>query len=143
MIISEPQRKESTQTLSEWAELKQLIYKTGSNEPVLKEVKIGGHKAIAWTLGPVAYRYYLVEKDPNHVIFITINMGDITSGINPVFDQILSTFKFLDSSSTFTCPLNGWIDCMPILTEEGKKACSPEALAWYKKNCPNFQGVAQ
>ena len=49
-------------------------------------------------------------------------------------------------SSTLTdkyqCPKTGWIDCMPILTEEKKKFCLPEAINWYKKNCPNFKGKA-
>jgi len=47
------------------------------------------------------------------------------------------------ASPAYTCPLNGWENCMPILTEEAKRECSAEAIAWKKKNCPNFQGVAQ
>ena len=43
----------------------------------------------------------------------------------------------------FVCPQSGWVDCMPILSEEGKKACSQEAVAWYKANCPDFKGVAK
>lgn len=62
---------------------------------------------------------------------------------NQTFDQILSTFKFLDNETEYTCPKGGWVNCMPILTEEAKKACSSQALEWYKKNCPNFKGVAQ
>lgn len=58
--------------------------------------------------------------------------------------KILSTFKFLDENSqSYTCPKNGWVNCMPILTEEGKKACTQEAIKWYKINCLNFQGVAE
>ena len=61
-----------------------------------------------------------------------------------VFDQILSTFKFTDQEETkYTCPQNGWENCMPILSEEGKLACSKEAEAWYKANCPNFKGLAR
>lgn len=59
------------------------------------------------------------------------------------FDQILSTFKFTDQIMTYTCPQNGWQGCMPILSEEGKKACSGEAITWYKANCPGFKGIAQ
>ena len=44
---------------------------------------------------------------------------------------------------SFTCPANGWANCMPMLSEEGKRACSVEAMAWYKANCPNFQGIAR
>lgn len=44
--------------------------------------------------------------------------------------------------SIYTCPKSGWVNCMPILNEMGKKACSKEALEWYKVNCPNFKGAA-
>ncbi len=46
------------------------------------------------------------------------------------------------NQSEFVCPVNGWINCMPILTPEASKHCASGAIAWYKKNCPNFQGVA-
>lgn len=62
------------------------------------------------------------------------------------FSQMISTFKFLETDSkkqNYTCPKNGWENCMPILTPEAQKQCSKEALAWKKKNCPNFKGVAQ
>lgn len=45
-------------------------------------------------------------------------------------------------TADYQCPENGWINCMPILTEKAKKACSKEALKWYKSNCPKFEGVA-
>jgi len=60
-----------------------------------------------------------------------------------LFDQILSTFKFTESdNSSYTCPENGWQNCMPILSEESQKACSDEAMDWYKSNCPDFKGAA-
>ncbi len=48
----------------------------------------------------------------------------------------------LDTKS-YICPPTGWVDCMPILTPEAQAACSTEAIAWYKANCPDFKGVAQ
>lgn len=59
-------------------------------------------------------------------------------------DQILSTLQFTNAASDteFTCPANGWQSCMPILSEEGKRACSKEAMDWYEANCPDFQGAA-
>lgn len=75
--------------------------------------------------------------DPNRKI------GSINEEDKKIFDQILSTFKFLDEAqTTYTCPETGWINCMPILTPEAQKACSKEAMSWYKINCPNFQGGA-
>lgn len=66
-----------------------------------------------------------------------------------IFDHILSSFTFLEQTPTptlstnLTCPAGGWQNCMPMLTEEAKKGCTKEAVAWYKANCPNFQGVAE
>lgn len=70
--------------------------------------------------------------------------GEVGSGFNSLENQILSTFKFLNQKETkFVCPQNGWENCMPILSEEGKLACSKEAETWYKANCPNFKGLAR
>lgn len=96
------------------------------------------------------YETPFIPKENNLVIFqnqgyITMaTYHDIESSPN-LGSSILSTFRFVNSSSDqkYTCPINGWANCMPILNAEGKKNCSPEALDWYKKNCPNFQGVAQ
>lgn len=43
----------------------------------------------------------------------------------------------------YSCPKNGWVNCMPILTDEAKKLCQPEAINWYIANCPGFKGIAQ
>jgi hypothetical protein len=64
---------------------------------------------------------------------------------NTVLDKILSTFKFLDqttipSTTTYTCPPSGWVDCMPGTT--AKPECSLAAMTWYKANCPDFKGGA-
>lgn len=45
-------------------------------------------------------------------------------------------------ATTYTCPPNGYVDCMPILTPEKQVACSADAMTWYKANCPNFKGGA-
>ncbi|MFA5932753.1 MAG: hypothetical protein WCV81_00635 [Microgenomates group bacterium] len=65
--------------------------------------------------------------------------------VQSIFDQITATFKFLDSNTgtaKYTCPENGYQNCMPILDTEGQKQCSSEALDWKKANCPNFSGAA-
>lgn len=80
-----------------------------------------------------------------YIEFDSIEEKNKSKKTTDILDQILSTFKFLDTektTTTYTCPANGWQNCMPILSEEGKKACSEEAMAWYKDNCPNFQGGA-
>jgi len=46
------------------------------------------------------------------------------------------------TTTNYTCPENGWVDCMPTLDTAKTKACSIEAMNWYKTNCPNFQGAA-
>lgn len=46
------------------------------------------------------------------------------------------------TEAMYQCPENGWVNCMPILTEDAKKACSKEAVQWYRSNCPKFEGLA-
>jgi hypothetical protein len=68
-----------------------------------------------------------------------------------IYSQILSTFKFLGTASPtpvaqYTCPIGGHIDCMPMLDDHGLdavqlKKCSPDAMTWYKVNCPDFKGA--
>ena len=53
--------------------------------------------------------------------------------------------KFMNDSvpqTQYTCPENGVIGCMPVLSDEGKRNCSPEAMAWYRANCHTFTGAA-
>lgn len=58
------------------------------------------------------------------------------------------TDKYPDAMGTcvtqtkYTCPASGWVDCMPIVDESRKAACSPDAMDWYKINCPDFKGAA-
>lgn len=47
-----------------------------------------------------------------------------------------------EAISNYVCPQNGWQNCMPILSEEGKKACSEDAMSWYQDNCSDFKGAA-
>lgn len=62
---------------------------------------------------------------------------------NSIFNQILSTFKFSDKTSTsFICPENGWVNCQPILSEKEQQYCTQEAFDWYEENCPNYEGAA-
>lgn len=59
-------------------------------------------------------------------------------------DKILSAFKFLDNTAAgYTCPENGWENCMPILYPEAQDECSGEAIKWKRENCPDFKGVAR
>ncbi len=64
----------------------------------------------------------------------------------PIFEQILSTFKFIDKVNPtqpvkYECPEGGWVDCMPVPGKQMDR-CTKEAIKWYEENCPNFQGVA-
>ena len=61
-------------------------------------------------------------------------------------EEILETINLEDvkqqNNVSYTCPENGWENCMPILTPEAQKQCTQEALIWKKLNCSNFQGSA-
>lgn len=73
-----------------------------------------------------------------------------------VFEQIMSSFKFLDQNSptpypnptthstlptTYICPPSGWVDCLPG-PGPAKPQCQPDYLNWIQSNCPDFSGVA-
>jgi len=45
------------------------------------------------------------------------------------------------STGLYQCPRNGYVNCMPILTEEAAKECTDNAIEWFETNCPNFQGI--
>ncbi|HSW90126.1 MAG TPA: hypothetical protein VLH19_04615 [Patescibacteria group bacterium] len=106
-----------------------------------------------------------VVQTKNPMIEIVFSVDG--AGLEETFQQILSTFKFtckprpacLDATprcmipetadmcpqttpQTYTCPANGWVDCMPVLDAARQVACSKEAMVWYKANCSNFQGAA-
>ncbi|MFZ2199980.1 MAG: hypothetical protein WAV40_04285 [Microgenomates group bacterium] len=84
------------------------------------------------------YQGFITKNDD---LYITINY--FTDQDLKMFDQILSTFKFVDSntSTTYTCPASGYADCMPG-PGAPKPSCTKEAMAWYEANCPTFQGGA-
>ncbi len=42
----------------------------------------------------------------------------------------------------YSCPENGWVNCMPGPANNNSIACSREAEAWYEANCPDFEGIA-
>lgn len=88
-------------------------------------------------------------KKGQNIVSLAIIPGpgiDITPTQTDTYSQILSTFKFtyqtstVPSTSKYTCPASGWVDCMPGTSP--KPQCSAGALAWYKANCPDFQGAA-
>ncbi|GEM_PF-6088171 len=80
---------------------------------------------------------YVAVVGNNYYLF-SVSQGDPDFPI--AFLTMLSTVRF-SSSENLSCPANGWQDCMP--SPEGKTAsCSAEAISWYEKNCPDFQGIA-
>ena len=93
------------------------------------------------------FRYVQVY---NKNIEIEIEPTDDKS-LSKIFNQILSTFKFLDEptptlTSGYKCPESGWIDCMPGPDKPTRfggcsQDTSPDAIEWYKSNCPNYRGI--
>lgn len=115
----------------ETIDVKSQTTKAGGREELIVEPLSGGHKT------------YYIRDDNFGVAFYGAPLNNISQ--NAVLDQILSTFKFLDQGSgrlSYSCPANGWANCMPILSPEAQKGCTQEAFQWYKENCPGYQGVA-
>jgi hypothetical protein len=92
------------------------------------------------------HQFWQDTKDFFYIVHFNFFEPIIKGSNNEIFfKQFLSTFKFFGSnagSGKYTCPENGYQNCMPILDAEGQKQCSSEALDWKKVNCPNFSGAA-
>lgn len=94
-------------------------------------------------------QYQVCEYTEHNPIPNTYIGSIILKGKN-IDTQTLDEFKYImekiqiiiPDGLVYKCPVNGWVDCQPVMDEAKKKACSSEAMAWYKTNCPNFQGGA-
>jgi hypothetical protein len=51
-----------------------------------------------------------------------------------------SCIQTTKTKTGYTCPVNGWVDCMPGTSP--KPECSTAAMDWYQANCPDFKGGA-
>ncbi len=89
--------------------------------------------------------YYTYIQKNNVYYLFRLDEGQYKY-VSNFYQLILSTFTFEGASptpaTTFTCPPNGYVDCMPVITPEKEAACSPAAIAWYKSRCPGFKGGA-
>lgn len=111
--------------------------------------------------GPIANSLRCDFIGSRYASDIWFNNGDVlykaeVGAINPnepipaesvnLLDQILSTFKFVETSSPtpvgYTCPASGYVDCMPTVGVDKQASCTKTAIDWFKANCPNFKGVA-
>ena len=45
-------------------------------------------------------------------------------------------------ATIYSCPENGWVDCMPGPDKDNLVKCSPDAVIWYQTNCSNYEGLA-
>ena len=84
----------------------------------------------------------VIDYQPGKPKFVYVSLNEkmfLFRIIGEEGSKILESFKFLNN---YTCPENGWENCMPILNSEAQIQCSEEALIWKKANCRNFQGAA-
>lgn len=120
---------------------------TETKEQFIQEIRTLNQSAITVDGHPAGYdsnyKSYSIWYNDTIQIYISPWNDGVEAEKN--INAILSTFKFLDQNSTnqkYTCPADGWENCMPILDAPAKIQCSKEALDWKKTNCPNFQGAA-
>ena len=96
--------------------------------------------------------YYVCELKSSGTFVASTVIGYISLSDSAIDDQTLEEFNYIlekieiinntSPISVYQCPTSGWVDCQPVLDDAKTKACSTEAMAWYKTNCPNFQGEA-
>ncbi len=117
-----------------------------------KLIKQGQAKEVnpgSWLSGnPVEFTSSITFKTSTASGVILIE-SDNASGDPQKVKYFSLPVRFTDSSVStqtpgiYTCPQNGYVDCMPGPDSEGIKfSCTPEAINWYKANCPDFKGVA-
>lgn len=99
------------------------------------------------TVSGQTVKYSVVSYQPGSPKYILISQNQriyLLRVVGGEGEKILQSFKFGGSQdkTAYTCPQNGWENCMPVLTPESQKQCSEEALSWKKINCSNFKGAA-
>jgi len=60
----------------------------------------------------------------------------------PTINTPASPFPTQQPNSSFNCPTDEWINCMPSPDSNKPAECEPLFLEWAVKNCPKFKGVA-
>jgi hypothetical protein len=130
---------------SQCSEIKNLV----SSTPTFKLINTGGLKntiifEVNDKLGSqFPYRGALVSIN-NKCIEMYCNstkQGCTDNELGKEFTQILSTFKFSEPAN-YTCPPSDYVGCMPDGSGKVNPECTPEAMNWYKTNCPDFKGAA-
>ncbi len=77
------------------------------------------------------------------ILFVLVGVTILLTYQNYKLRQRLTGYQGYSSDKyNYQCPENGWVDCMPVLDGDRQRACSSEAMVWYKTNCPEFQGAA-
>ena len=99
-------------------------------------VTVGDKKIRACYTNGEWNQIYLMSPDSTNGVHIRSNIADFSR-----LSQILSTFSFVNQQTTFVCPENGWVDCMPG-PGASKPQCATVFLNWAKQNCPGFKGAA-
>lgn len=91
----------------------------------------------------VGYGGYLFgQKQSNQIVVPSTSSPTLSAPTPTSVVKIDIRLTPSQDDSTYACPLNGWINCMPMLDDVGRRACSKEAIEWYKTYCANFKGVA-
>lgn len=99
---------------------------------------VAGKEAIKVKTSNPGFTYNFKDASSNTIFSVSFALD--FDNYNELSDQILSTFRFIEPSTTYTCPPGGWVDCMP--GPDAKPECSPAAMSWYQANCPDFKGGA-
>lgn len=96
----------------------------------------------SWTSGePIAFGATLTFKTTAKSGFLILQ-NDNPSGIPEKSILFTVPVSFTDTDEAkYVCPANGYVDCMPG-PGGVKYECTPEAMDWYTKNCPDFKGGA-
>ncbi|KKR80855.1 MAG: hypothetical protein UU73_C0002G0160 [Candidatus Daviesbacteria bacterium GW2011_GWA1_41_61] len=128
-------------------DIKQAIKSYDATKLSSNDIVIGGIKGLYFDSVPAAYEASDAFVIKNGLLFAFRIEGNSPkfSENKKIFNQILSTFKFLDGTleeRNYVCPKSEWVNCMPGPDFKNQEQCSEDFLKWAKSNCPSFKGGA-
>ncbi len=105
-------------------------------------IVLNGYSGFSYTVEGLGTHKYIFLQSPDKKT--TVNITDSTvdptnQGFRTEVDQILSTFKFIDTSG-YVCPTGEDPNCDDYLPNASVRLeCTPEYQAWALKNCPTYK----
>lgn len=105
-------------------------------------IGVGGYFAYQEYTTPYVASYEQCVRSKGSVIQESYPATCITPNGKRFIQPVSNSPSEQPTQETYSCPENGWEDCMPMLDSKQQRECTKEALDWKQEHCPDFQGAA-